>query len=201
VAKKYFRDSSFAIVKQLLQSKVHEERLLALIILVYKYELLQENKGENTFEFLEKESKHITSFYLKNISFVNNWDLVDTSAPRILGHYFCEYGRGRSSILLKLAKSKDLWSRRVSIVSCLYFIIKTKSVKEILAVAEIVKNDKHDLIHKALGWMLREVYKNVDQEVVKTFLNKNIKTIPRTTLRYAIEKMNKSERKYWLSKR
>lgn len=187
VAKKYFKNVSFADLQKLLESKIHEVRLCALHILVYKYE-----KGEH---------KQIFRFYLKNLKYVNNWDLVDTSAPQIVGGYLANFEKLNIDILHKLAKSKKLWEKRVAIVSCMYFIVKKKSAKEILQIAQIVKQDKHDLLQKALGWMLREVYKNVDQGLVRKFLQENIQTLPRTTLRYAIEKMDPLERKLWLSKK
>jgi 3-methyladenine DNA glycosylase AlkD len=186
VAKKYFKDVTLAEVKEILQSEVHEERLLALVILVYKYE-----KGAQ---------KEIYIFYLKNLKYVNNWDLVDTSAPRVIGDYLYNFENKNISTLIKLAKSKNLWKKRVAIVSCLFFIVKGKSAKEILQIAEIVKQDKRDLLQKALGWMLREVYKNVDEGLIRKFLQENIKTVPRTTLRYAIEKMDPLERRLWLAK-
>ncbi len=193
VAKKYFREINFSDLKKILQSKIHEERLLALIILVYKYE-----KSE------VKVKKNIFSFYLKNLKFVNNWDLVDVTAPKIVGNYLASFESKNKKInidlLLKLAKSKKLWEKRIAIVSCLYFITKNKSAKEVLEIAEIVKQDKHDLLQKALGWMLREVYKNVDESLIRKFLEQNIQTLPRTTLRYAIEKMDILERKSWLNK-
>jgi 3-methyladenine DNA glycosylase AlkD len=189
IAKKYFKEISLQEVGELLKSKIHEERLCALHILVYKYE-----KGD------VKSKKEIFKFYLKNKEYINNWDLVDTSASYIVGDYLFNYSNKDISLLFKLAKSKHLWSKRIAIVSCFYFI-KQKSSKEILQIAELVKNDKHDLLQKALGWMLREVYKNVDEGMVRKFLQDNIKTLPRTTLRYAIEKMDVRERKIWLAKK
>jgi len=189
IAKKYFNDIDLQEVGGLLQSKIHEERLCALHILVYKYTQAD-----------EKSKKEIFKFYLKNTDNINNWDLVDTSASYIVGDYLYNYADRDISILLKLVKSKHLWSKRVAIISCFYFI-KQKSSKEILQIAELVKNDKHDLLQKALGWMLREVYKNVDEGVVRKFLEVNIKTLPRTTLRYTTEKMDVRERKMWLAKK
>lgn len=189
IAKKYFKNISLIELQKLLQSEIHEERLCALHILCLKYE-----KEE------EKDKKNFFKFYLKNVKCVNNWDLVDTSAPRIIGDFLFNFEDKNIDLLLRLAKSKRLWEKRIAIVSCMYFIDKGKSAREILQIAEIVKNDKHDLLQKALGWMLREVYKNVDQGVVRKFLQDNVKTLPRITLRYAIEKMDPVERKLWLSK-
>ncbi len=196
IAKRYFKEIKLSDLQKLLQSEIHEERLCALHMLGYLYEkppLTPPSKGG-------EYKKKIFKFYLKNLKYINNWDLVDTSAPRIVGDYLCNFENKNVSILLKLAKSEKLWEKRVAIVSCFYFI-KQKSSKEILEIAEIVKNDRHDLLQKALGWMLREVYKNVDGGLVRKFLQENIKTLPRTTLRYAIEKMDIMERKLWLAKK
>ncbi len=189
IAKKYLKKISLKEAGEILKSKIHEERLLALHILVYKY--------EKSGGIVQKE---IFNFYLKNLIYINNWDLVDTSASYIVGNYLFNFERKNISLLLKLAKSKNLWAKRIAIVSCFYFI-KQKSAKEILEIAELVKNDKHDLLQKALGWMLREVYKNIDESFVRKFLQENIKILPRTTLRYSIEKMDLQERKIWLSKK
>ncbi len=188
VAKKYYKEISLTDLQTILHSKIHEERLLALIILVMKYQKATDKKQKQTF----------FKFYLKNLKWVNNWDLVDTSASYIVGDYLFNFLNRDFTLLKKLAKSKKLWEKRVGIVSCFYFI-KNKSCVEILEVAEILKNDKHDLLQKALGWMLREVYKNVNEGVVREFLGKEIKTLPRTTLRYTIEKMDLQERKRWLA--
>jgi 3-methyladenine DNA glycosylase AlkD len=190
VAKKYFEEIELKDLQKLLENKIHEVRLCALHKLVYKYKI-----GD------EKIKRNIFKFYLKNLKYINNWDLVDTSAPQIVGDYLANFENRDTSILLKLAKSKNLWDRRVAIVACLYFIVKVKSPKEIFQIAEIVKLNKHDLLQKALGWMLREVYKRVDQGLVRKFLQENIKILPRTTLRYAIEKMDIMERKIWLAKK
>jgi len=181
IAKIFYKDINL--------KEIHEERLCALKILVLKYE-----KGD------EKEKRQIVKFYLANRKFVNNWDLVDTSAHYILGNYLYNFDNKNIEILKKLATSKNLWDRRISIIACFYFIYHKES-KQLLQIAELVKNDKHDLMHKALGWMLREVYKRADESVVRKFLEKNIKLLPRTTLRYAIEKMDLSERKIWLAKK
>jgi 3-methyladenine DNA glycosylase AlkD len=184
VAKIFFKEISFFELAKLLKNKIHEVRLVALEILVYKYEKLDCKKD-------------CVDFYLKNLKYVNNWDLVDGSASYILGNYMRLHEKGNINKLLQLARSKDLWEKRVAIVAC-YDFIKNKSSVELMQIAELVKNDSHDLLQKALGWMLREVYKNVDEKIVRTFLAKNIRTLPRTTLRYAIEKMDIFERKKWL---
>lgn len=193
VAKKYFQKIDIKHLQKILQSKIHEERLLALEMLIMKYESVKNLSQKE----IKKQKREYLRFYLRNLKYVNNWDLVDTSASYIVGDYLYNYENKKISLLIKLAKSKNLWQKRVGIVATYYFI-RQKSYKEILEIAEIVKNDKHDLLQKALGWMLREVYKNVNEEVVRKFLYENIKTLPRTTLRYAIEKMEESERKFWL---
>ena len=186
VAKK-FLDLSFIDLQYLLKNPVHECRLTALLILTYRYEKAQK---ENNF----KIKKEIYNFYLKNIKYINNWDLVDTSAPRILGEYL---SLGDRKILYKFAKSKNLWEKRISIISTLYFI-KQKDFVDTLKISEILLSDKHDLIHKAVGWMLREVGK-MDEQVLHVFLQKHIKNMPRTALRYSIERFSDESIKYYMS--
>lgn len=186
VAKKFLEISLYEISK-LLKSKIHEHRFTALEILVLKY-----GKEKD-----QKEKEKIVSFYLKNLKSVNNWDLVDTSAPYILGDFLKD--KKDRSVLYKLIKSKNIWERRVSIVSCATFI-KQNDFKDILNLSEIVLNDKEDLIAKAYGWMLREVYKK-DKKTLISFLNKNANKMKRVALRYSIEKMDKEERvKYMKNK-
>ena len=170
VAKK-FTDLKLSEIKKILYSKIHEERLCALLILVEKFQ-----KADDA------EKKAIFYFYMKNAKQANNWDLVDLSAPKIAGEY----------LLNRFAKSKNLWEKRISVVSTFVFI-KNGEYKDSLKIAEILMNDKHDLIHKAVGWMLREVgKKNLAEE--ERFLKKYCKKMPRTTLRYAIEKFPENER-------
>ena len=172
IAKKYI-DLSLFDVEQLLQSPKHEFRLTALILLVEKYE-----KGSDA------EKKKIHVLYLKNIKWINNWDLVDLSAGYLVGDYL----RARDKTLLaKLAKSKSLWERRIAIVAT-YSYIKDGLEEETFRVAELLLDDDHDLIHKAVGWMLREVGKRCGQETEEVFLKKNYARMPRTMLRYAIER-------------
>ena len=183
VAKKH-RDTSLADVRVCLHSKIHEERLCALIILTEKYVRVD-----------EKEQKKIFDLYLKNLKWVNNWDLVDQSAPRIAGRYLL--GRPKD-ILYKLAKSKKVWERRVAILSTLNFIVN-KKYEDTLKIAEILLTDKHDLLHKAVGWMLREVGKR-GLKVEEKFLKKYSSKMPRTMLRYAIEKFPEAKRLEYLKK-
>lgn len=173
-------------LEKVIQNKVHEIRLIALIILNTKY------KKAKT----EKERETLVKFYLKNISYINNWDLVDVSSYNILGAYL--KNKGDRSILIKLSKSGKLWSERIAIVSTFAFI-KNNDLDLIFYFGEYFLNHKHDLIHKALGWMLREAGKR-DEKRLKEFLEKNKTKMPRTMLRYAIEKFSEKERKYFLGK-
>ncbi|MDD5552234.1 MAG: DNA alkylation repair protein [Candidatus Pacebacteria bacterium] len=181
---KEFKELSMLDLKKLIKSKVHEERLICLLILVLKFQ-----KGNN------KEKKEIYNFYLKNTKYINNWDLVDLSAPKIVGLYLEDRNK---SILHKLARSKNIWERRIAILSTFHFIYKGNP-EETLKIAFILKDDEHDLIHKAVGWMLREVGKKCGEGVEEKFLKKYYKTMPRTMLRYAIEKFPEKKRKFYLN--
>lgn len=182
LAKKY-SEMSFEGVKYLISSKFHDYRSIALIILINKYK-----KAD------EQLKKKIFNFYLANTKHINNWDLVDISADHIIGDYLLDKNR---SVLYKLAKSKSLWERRISVLATFRFI-KENDFKDSLKIAEILLNDEHDLIHKAVGWMLREVGKK-DQKVEEKFLDKYHKVMPRTMLRYSIEKFSDSKRKYYMN--
>jgi len=183
IAKKY-SSLNFKEIKKLLDDKIHEYRFIALIIL-----------SENFKKSDEKEKKKIFDFYLKNITQINNWDLVDLSAPKIVGAYL---GNKDKRILYKLVRSKNLWERRIAIVSTFAFI-RNNDFFDTLTVSELFLNDKEDLIHKATGWMLRELGKK-DEKVLKQFLDKFRTQMPRTMLRYAIEKFSTLERKKYLKK-
>lgn len=175
IAKKYYKDISLNEVDSLLQSKIHEHRLTSLYLLVYKYE-----KADL------KEKKAIVDTYLKNISQVNNWDLVDSSADKILGAYFMEIKD--KTLLYDFANTNDLWKQRIAIISTFYFI-KKRDYADTLKISEILLDHKHNLIHKAVGWMLREAGKR-DFKVEYDFLVENYKKMPRTMLRYGIEKFD-----------
>lgn len=183
VAKKY-KELNLTDLQKLLQNKTHEYRLTSLFILILKFKTTD-----------KKLKKEIYDFYLQNIENINNWDLVDLSAPNIVGGYLFDKER---SILAKLAKSKSLWGKRISILST-YFFIKNNQFDDALKIAEILINDNHDLIHKAVGWMLREIGKR-DQRKEEEFLQKHYQKMPRTMLRYAIEKFDEKKRKFYLSK-
>lgn len=184
VLAKKFKDLLLDDVEKLLQSKIHEHRLIALFILILKY--------KNTDG---KAQDKIIKIYLKNLNFINNWDLVDSSAPYLLGSYLLNKKR---ELLYKLAKSKNLWKRRIAIMST-YAFIKSHQFDDALKIAEILLKDEHDLIHKAVGWMLREVG-NRNLEVEKSFLDKHYNLMPRTMLRYAIEKFNPNLKNHYLVK-
>lgn len=181
VAKKY-PDLTLEELQKLLNSKFHEYRLTALLILTAQY-----RKSDND------QKRKIFEFYLKNAQNINNWDLVDLSAPNIVGDYLL--GKDRM-ILSKLAKSKSLWEKRISILSTFTFI-KNGQFEDSLKIAEILLKDNHDLIHKAVGWMLREIGKK-DQKVEEQFLQKHYHQMPRIMLRYAIEKFSEEKRKFYL---
>ncbi len=167
---------------QLLKSKIHEERLLALLIWVRQF---------RTGDPLTRRRIH--QVYLKHSKFVNNWDLVDLSAEIIVGEYLRDRSR---SVLKTLARSTWLWNRRIAVLATFAFI-KTGEFNETLALAKMLLNDEHDLIHKAIGWMLREVGKR-DVKVLEKFLKPVYRKMPRTMLRYAIEKFPESRRKRYL---
>ncbi len=181
---KEYRDLALKDIEKLLNSKIHEERLVSLFILIEQYERAD--------EVLKKE---LYEFYLKNAQNVNNWDLVDLSAPKIVGDYLLNQPR---KVVYKLAKSKNLWEKRIAILSTFAFI-RNNEFEDTLAIAENLLNDKHDLIHKAVGWMLREVGKR-NQKIEEVFLKKYSKTMPRTMLRYAIERFSEEKRKFYMQK-
>lgn len=184
---KDFSNITLPKLQKLLHSKMHEERLIALLILVYKYEHDSENK-ESVFNFYIKSSKQI-----------NNWDLVDLSAPKIFGRHILNNKKKNFSLeklLFEYANSENLWEKRIAIVSTLYFITN-KRFNETLKICEILMSDKHDLIHKACGWMLREIGKR-DIKTLENFLKKHYKVMPRTMLRYAIERFPENKRQAYL---
>lgn len=170
----------------LLKSKIHEVRLTGLLILVLQY--------QKAVTLAEK--KKIYTFYINNLSAVNNWDLVDLTAPNIVGGYLADKSK---AVLYKLAVSKDLWQRRVSMLACFMFI-KNKDFADAIKMAKLHLADKHDLMHKAVGWMLREIGKR-DVKVLITFLDENYKLLSRTALRYAIERLPEKQRLYYLHKK
>ncbi|MEW6715158.1 MAG: DNA alkylation repair protein, partial [Nitrospirota bacterium] len=183
VAKRYL-NATLKNIQGLLSSKVHEQRLTALLILIAKYQTAD-----------TATKKRIFDFYLKNTKYINNWDLVDISAGYIVGDYLLDKER---TILYRLAASKQLWERRIAIMATFKFI-REDQFEYTLNISKMLLNDEHDLIHKAVGWMLREVGKR-DKEIEKRFLRKHYKKMPRTMLRYAIERFSEAERRFYLSK-
>lgn len=183
---KEFKDLPLPEIQKLLNSKVHEHRLAGLVILGNQCKKLSGNELKKRYDF-----------YLKNVGAgkVNNWDLVDVSAEYCVGKYLLDQPR---DILFQLAKSNQLWERRVAIISTFAFL-KAGDPATTLAIAEILLHDPHDLIQKAVGWMLREVGKKVDRELLIDFLEKYAATMPRTMLRYAIEHLPIEQRRYFMA--
>ncbi|MBC2716752.1 MAG: DNA alkylation repair protein [Desulfobacteraceae bacterium] len=173
-----YHDIPLTVSEDLLKSKYHEERLFALIVLVNQFK-----KGGSDIQ------KEIYRLYLKYTEFINNWDLVDISASHIVGAFLQKNNR---QPLYDLAASKDLWERRISIIATFYFI-RRHEFTDALQISEILLKDKEDLIHKAVGWMLREIGKR-DLETEERFLKKYYLKMPRTMLRYAIEKFEEKKR-------
>lgn len=183
IVKEFARQATLVEIEELLQQEIHEYRLTALLLLVEKY---ARSKREG-------KKQEIVDLYLANTKYINNWDLVDASAEKILGiHYFDK----DTSILRQLAKSESLWEQRMAIISTFYFI-RNEQYQPTLDIAELLLNHPHDLIHKAVGWMLREVGKK-NYDVEYEFLLKHYRTMPRTMLRYAIEKFEPEVRQQFL---
>lgn len=185
VAGQFWRECTLTDLHELLSSKIHEHRLTALIILVKKY---------SAKEITEIERKGIYNFYLRHTARINNWDLVDLSAPQIVGGYLLQHDR---SVLYRLVQSTSLWEKRIAIISTFTFI-RQNQFDDTLAIAKMLLSDNRDLIHKAVGWMLREIGKR-DIKAEEKFLSKHCKFMPRTMLRYAIEKFPESKRKFYLN--
>ncbi len=181
-----FKDLPLSEVQKLFDSPIHEHRLAAVILLANKYPKADKADQETIYDM-----------YLANVrkGRINNWDLVDVSAEHVIGAH--EFNTGRV-ILFELARSKDVWQKRVAIMSAFYFI-KRGDVSTTLELAEILLHDPHDLIQKAVGWQLREVGKRVDQKLLLDFLDKHAATMPRTTLRYAIEHLDQKAKQYYMS--
>jgi len=181
---KEFEGISLDEIEKLLASKLHEVRLVALLVLVAQFK-----KGD------QKKQKDIFTFYLAHTARVNNWDLVDMSAPQIVGGYLLKKDR---KILYKLAKSKNIWERRIAVIAT-YSFIRNGEFDDTFALSLVLINDKHDLIHKAVGWMLREVGKK-NEKVLSTFLDVTCLKLPRTALRYSIERFPEKIRLSYLKR-
>lgn len=178
-----FKDLPLKDVENLLKSKIHEERLIALLLLVHNF------KNGN-----QEQKEEIYNFYLRNARYINNWDLVDISCPKIVGHFLMDKNR---SILYHLAKSSNVWERRIAIISTFEFI-RNNEFNDTIKISKILQRDQHDLIRKAVGWALREIGKK-DVKTLENFLKDYYKQMPRTMLRYAIEKFSEKTRKKYLN--
>lgn len=202
LAKKYIH-LDLQEIQALIDSKIHEHRLTGLIILAYKYENAEkEEKKEKNNKMKKKKDilkKQIFYFYISNSKKINNWDLVDVTCPRIVGVYLSNKKEKERKILYKFAKSNNLWEKRIAIVST-YAFIRKKDFRDTLAISEILMNDTHDLIHKAVGWMLREVGKQ-DKKTELKFLDRHAKHMPRTMLRYSIEKFSQEEKLHYMTRK
>lgn len=176
-----FKNLELSEVQKLINSDIHEERMCGLVILVCAYE-----KAE------ELQQKEIYEMYLRNVyaGRVNNWDLVDVTTPRIVGEYLADKPK---DILYELAHSDNLWQKRVAVLAVFAFI-KRGETKDAVMIAEILLRDTHDLIHKAVGWMLRELGKRAGEEYLRSFLDKHAHVMPRTMLRYAIERLSPEQK-------
>ena len=185
LAKKYWQELSLGDLDKLLRSKVHEQRLLALLV-----EVMQYQAGDAV------AKNRIYKHYLARVTCINNWDLVDLSAPKIAGEHLLNRNR---KILYTLARSKNLWTRRIAIISTFAFI-KHRQARDTLAIAKLLLKDKHDLIHKACGWMLRETGKRCGQKTLCKFLDQYHANMPRTMLRYAIERLPRPKQLLYLKR-
>jgi 3-methyladenine DNA glycosylase AlkD len=179
-----FRDLPINETDTLLTSRIHEERLTALFILVDQF-----NRGD------QRTRRQIFRLYMRRLRFINNWDLVDTSAGSIVGGWLADKPR---DLLDRLARSPHLWSRRVAMIATFHSIYRGDH-RDAIRIATILVNDRHDLIQKAVGWMLREVGKRASPAALTTFLRRHAATMPRTALRYAIERLPAAERQRWMS--
>ena len=185
VAKKY-PDLTLNDIEKLLTSPIHEERSVALIILCKQFE-----KGD------DKRRDEIFEFYVSHSKYINNWDLVDGSAPRIIGEYLLDK---KITLLIMYAKSGDLWEKRIAMISTFAFIFHGRT-KETYLIADLLLDEKHDLLQKAVGWMLRETGKRVSKKDLEEYLRTRYKKMGRTALRYSIEHFPKEERDKYLKGR
>lgn len=185
VAKQFYA-LSFDELDKLLVSPIHEHRFTALVILVRQFARANEQMQKRIFEF-----------YLAHSKYINNWDLVDVSAPKIVGEYLWRTGE-QKTLLAELGASRELWRRRIAVLATSAFIMREDFVPT-LTVAKQLLSDEHDLIHKAVGWMLREVGKR-DRQTLLDFLDRYYKQMPRTALRYAIERLDRGQRTTYLQR-
>jgi 3-methyladenine DNA glycosylase AlkD len=185
IAKKN-QDLSLKDTEKLIKNPIHEYRLTALFILIIKYSKANSNL-----------QKQIYNLYLKNKKYINNWDLIDLSSNRIIGNYILK-NPSNKQILYSLSKSDNLWDRRIAVMATFEFI-KNFEYGDALKISKILLNDKEDLIQKAVGWMLREIGKR-DFQIEENFLHTYYKKMPRTMLRYAIEKFSTNKKAYFMRK-
>lgn len=182
ICKKYYRDISFEQLNFFTQNRVHEYRLFAFLILTYKFE-----------KATQQQKKDIYEYYIKHLEYVNNWDIVDLTAHEIVGQYLIDKDR---KDIYELLNSDNLWKQRVAVIST-YAFIRNGDFKEILSFAKKLLTHEHDLIHKAVGWMLRNMGKK-DINELRKFLDSYATEMPRTMLRYAIERLEEPQRKKYL---
>ncbi len=185
IAQKYM-NINIQDLTPLVTSPTHEYRMTALLILTYKYKKANEDT-----------KKEIYDFYIKHYACINNWDLVDVTAPNIVGEYLLDR-KSRRRILYEFATSDHLWKKRIAIISTFTFI-KNEDFQDTINIAEILLEDKHDLIHKAVGWMLREMGKKNEKKLLD-FLDKYHKTMPRTMLRYSLEKLDQDKKDFYMGR-
>ena len=206
VVKSVAKDFPLSEVPELLMSRWHEVRLCGLLILVERFERLATKRLEHD-EAAIKARDEILTMYLRHAEQANNWDLVDLSAPKILGHWLLlptflngsqDEHAYKIKVLDELAHSPCLWRQRMSIV-CTWKTSQAGDPSWCLRYAEIHLYHPHDLMHKAVGWMLREMGKRVSMDLLREFLHQHAHQMPRTALRYAIEKMTDEERRYWMT--
>ncbi len=208
VVKAVAKDVTLDVVPELLMSKWHEVRLCGLLILVAKFEKLATNRLKSDAKAVHGRDE-ILALYLRYAEQANNWDLVDMSAPKILGHWLMlptflggkdmdAHQAYKHKILDELAASSCLWKQRMSMV-CSWKTSQMGDPSWCLRYAELHLHHSHDLMHKAVGWMLREMGKRVSMDLLRDFLRQHVHEMPRTMLRYAIEKMSDKERKYWMT--
>lgn len=183
IAKKYYKTTPLTEIQGMLDNPYHEIRLCALLMMVFIYKKTD-------------RKEEIVNLYLKNTKNINNWDLVDNTAHKIIGAHYIK--TKNPEIIKKLAESNHLWSERIAVVAQ-WSIVKTKEYALLLDLCEKFLTHRHDLMHKAVGWMLREAGKQ-DEAVLLGFLDKHCKTMPRTALRYAIERLSPGLRQYYMKK-
>lgn len=188
IAKAFFRSILFKDMRRLLESPWHEERLTALFMMVMKFQ-----KGNDV------TKRAVFDLYMEEIAHVNNWDLVDSSAPYIVGPWL-DGNPYKMKVLTKLAHSETLWERRIAMLATFYYIHTRQHADEALAIIDILLHDEHDLIQKAVGWMLREIGKRVDEQILIGFLDEHAHTMPRTALRYAIEHLTTEQKQRYMRK-